>query len=311
VEWAEPGFKALSRHIRALWDMVVACSDYLGQDGSCGVPFKSVVDTPAAHGAVKCLEEAFDACHPDALAEAAVIINHCGHWAYVQSITVSYPGAESRTFEADDDVFNPERAAKAYTKELAKNLPANGIEREYHRVGPDGDRVGAHWKFQRLVQTNLIKRGEWNHERSEKEVEKRIGFDTEDFMDHVSGSKYDLDERPAVFQPHFNGTFEVVDAQQVNHDPHPFVIGPAHFPKDGGIYIKPEQAPCAGRGCSLPVGSHTYEQALFLKCGRDVPNKEATEMLSSVEALMKEHKIDGFAFMESEFKILEPEEDGG
>jgi hypothetical protein len=308
-EWAEPRFKALAPHIRAVWDMVVTCADYLGQDSSLGVPFSSRVDEPGAHAAVKCLEEAFDACDPDMLAEAAVVINHCGHWGYTQAITVSYPGIPPKRFETDGDPFSPGREAKLHALELGEHVEYRAIQFEHERVCPDGDTAGAHWKFQKLVVTNLIRRGEWTHERNGKQVEKRLGFKTEDFMDHKEGTKYDLDEMPAIFRPHFNGTFEVVDARQVNHHPHPFVIGPKHFPRDGGMYIKPEQAPCADPRCALSLKSHTYDQVLIIKCLRDVPNKEAAEMLSSVKDLMAEHKLDGFAFMKSDFEILPPEEE--
>jgi hypothetical protein len=177
----------------------------------------------------------------------------------------------------------------------------------YDRERPFG-KNGAYWKFQALVKTHLIKL--WGHSYSEDTVKERLGRTTDDFMDHEPGTSYSLDEMPELFQPHLEGVFRVLDAQTVNHDPHPFVIGAKHL-TGKSIYLDPDAAPCAAPGCNLSYKQHTYDKVLFLQAARDLENKEAAEALDSVKGLMEEHKLDGFVFVESEFDIAPPPEGSG
>lgn len=104
--------------------------------------------------------------------------------------------------------------------------------------------------------------------------------------------------------------FAYVDSvEHVNHKPHPFMIGPEHFPKNGGMFIEPEQAPCAMRGCSLMYDQHTSDYVAFVKLSRDVEDTEVSAWLCQLKlegwfANFKPRPIDGVAFVKTEFDFI-------
>lgn len=96
----------------------------------------------------------------------------------------------------------------------------------------------------------------------------------------------------------------------VNYKPHIFMIGPQHFPKDGSIYLKPEQAPCAMSGCYLDIHEHTSDQVAFIKLTRNTTQTEMQAWLVELTKpdgwalTLKPRPIDGFAFIKTEFDFI-------
>ena len=161
---------------------------------------------------------------------------------------------------------------------------------------------GGHWKFQLLAQQTLAKYGcgESSSGGRSCDVPNSIA---ERFMDHKPGTEYDNKELVKVMAPLLRPLFEVVACEQVNHRPHPFMIGPKHLEKSGMV-LDPNVAPCAMRGCGLPYSEHTSEKALILKRARYEPEnklrEEEVQMLESIKPVLEEHKIDGFGFIRGE-----------
>jgi hypothetical protein len=111
---------------------------------------------------------------------------------------------------------------------------------------------------------------------------------------------------PKLFQPVVAEHFEVLDVRDVNHRPHPFMIGNKHFRSDS-VYLDPRAAPCAMRGCGQPYDSHTYDVVCFLQCKHNVPNADAVRVLRQLEPLFTEHKIDGMVFVKHpQGYVIEP-----
>ncbi len=95
-----------------------------------------------------------------------------------------------------------------------------------------------------------------------------------------------------------NSAIKALNITTVNHKPDIFCISPEHFPKDGSMFIKPEQAPCYN--CKQPVENHTYDTVLFLKLTEDIELDRAQELLKSLPLI--EDKIDGVVFVETKEK---------
>jgi len=109
--------------------------------------------------------------------------------------------------------------------------------------------------------------------------------------------------------------FEVVDVQSCNFKPHPFTIGPQHLKNSTSIYLDPNCAPCAHRErgtrarCELKYEEHTCDRVVFLKCLKNMTNADAASKLAGVKKQMEKDKLDGFAFIKSEYEIAPPEEE--
>ena len=73
------------------------------------------------------------------------------------------------------------------------------------------------------------------------------------------------------------------------------------------------QAPCAMRGCTKMYDEHTSDRVMFVKAKRNLTNKEAAAALFKLKEAIAANgdKVDGFAFVESEFTIAPPEDTGG
>lgn len=120
------------------------------------------------------------------------------------------------------------------------------------------------------------------------------------FYSHVEGTDFCNEELTELYRPRVASLFTVHAVDNVNHRPHPFMIGPQHFPKDGGMYLDPDQAPCAMSGCNLSYKEHTSDKVLFLELVRNCTNKEAHKVLKSIVDVMKADKIDGVAFIDND-----------
>lgn len=107
---------------------------------------------------------------------------------------------------------------------------------------------------------------------------------------------------------------EVLD---VNHDPHPYTIGPAHikYSNDhhGGMLGTEtiENVNCAYSRCNLPHSSHTSDNVCFLQLIRNGTQEEVNKTLKLVFDTLGESFIDGFSFIETKekFRFLDNEQD--
>lgn len=114
------------------------------------------------------------------------------------------------------------------------------------------------------------------------------------------------------------GIFTLASTEAVNFKPHPFVIGTRHITYasdyNGGIIDDSvmSKVPCAA--CGEPLSSHTYDTVMFLRFSKNITGKEAKvelqRIVKEIEDKGDKEKIDGFAFIKNEFKVLPSEEEG-
>lgn len=176
----------------------------------------------------------------------------------------------------------------------------------YTKEGKEAQIGGAYWRFQRLADHVVIKRGD----RNNWEAQHWKGL-VDTFMDHKEGTELDNDELADKHRALFPEPFVVVSVQHVNHKPHPYVIGSKHIHAAqayGGMLGKEvlEKVGCAVPECGLPYSQHTSERAIFLKLTRDVEHKEYAAKLKAMVPEMEKDGIDGVAFIRCGFKILPP-----
>lgn len=125
---------------------------------------------------------------------------------------------------------------------------------------------GLYWKFQDLASMSLINRKPYDGEVLHK-TKVKMDVALKAFHDHVEGSSYSNEEVPEYLlsiSPEIGkGVVDLYKVADVNHKPDVFCIGPRHFPKDGGMYIRPEQAPCCN--CGQDYSTHTHDTVVVLK----------------------------------------------
>jgi hypothetical protein len=108
--------------------------------------------------------------------------------------------------------------------------------------------------------------------------------------------------------PMLKGLFTAHSISGVNHNPHPYVIGPKHIQNN---VLTPEEIErlevtgvhCAYPGCRVSFRDHTYDNVLFLSLTKDITNDEANEILKPVAEILEKEKIAGIAFVETEEKF--------
>lgn len=166
-------------------------------------------------------------------------------------------------------------------------------------------RDGGYWKYDLLAKQAWIERFPGADWKAIANVEGAC--DNFKFKKHVKGTDMDDEELAAKYTPLLDSLLIVKRVDRVNYRPHPFCIGPQHFPKDGGIYIDVHQAPCAYRDaarvrCNLSYEDHVSDHVMFLQLKRDCLKSELLAVIKPVEDEMKKDKIDGFVFVESESK---------
>ena len=172
----------------------------------------------------------------------------------------------------------------------------------------EGQQGGAYWKFQMLADQSVLGRKGGNEALYQAKL--RMKTKLEGFHDHKEGSEYANEELAGLVQkllPDMTEV-EVLGAENVNFKPHPFVIGPKHFPTDGGMYIDPHRAPCAMKGCNLSYEEHTSERALFVRPKVEDEEKFRAALKKVLEVLEENSvKIDGFAMVTDSPADIEPE----
>jgi hypothetical protein len=110
------------------------------------------------------------------------------------------------------------------------------------------------------------------------------------------------------------GHFIVKSIDNVNHKPHPFMIGSEHigFASDnysgmlGDDCLSDKRCPpCSMKGCNLSYHEHTSDKVIFLSLTRNMSREEAKSVLDSeaFQEVLKEYKIDGVLFRRNERKI--------
>ena len=101
----------------------------------------------------------------------------------------------------------------------------------------------------------------------------------------------------------------LLSVETVNHDPHPFTVGPKHIEhasdNHGGMLGKETMnaIPCAHKGCNLPYDDHKCDTVAMMSLTRDSTNEQIQECLVKITGVVDESEIDGFTFVKNEFKI--------
>jgi hypothetical protein len=157
--------------------------------------------------------------------------------------------------------------------------------------------TGTHWKIEKILITLAIERPNY----SEVVHQNKIGWDKliENYMVYPKKSK-EREFEKLLPQSEF---IKFEEFKSVNFKPHPFMIGPKHFPKNGGMYIKPRQAPCCMPDCGLDYDQHTSEQIVMMKLLQDITNKDIQPILLSIKDWLEKNKFSGVGFNENGFKI--------
>jgi hypothetical protein len=167
-----------------------------------------------------------------------------------------------------------------------------------------------YWKFQDLASMSLINRKPYDSEIIHK-AKVKMDKALEGFHDHEESTEYSNEEVPeyirGISASIEEGIVEMHAVHNVNHKPDMFCIGQRHFPKDGGMYIQPEQAPCYT--CGQPYSEHTSDRVMLLKPIVKDDKDPDTFLKDNQEAIKKimlhineictaaKIKLDGFAFI--------------
>lgn len=108
------------------------------------------------------------------------------------------------------------------------------------------------------------------------------------------------------------GRFTVESITNVNHKPHPFMLGLNHitFASDnyegmiGDACISDKNFPeCSDFNCNLTYKEHTSDKVLFLKLTKNITNKTASNILKSLTPILEKEIIDGIVFVETAEKF--------
>lgn len=103
-----------------------------------------------------------------------------------------------------------------------------------------------------------------------------------------------------------NPLMRLHEIADINHKPHPFMIGPNHVAHaadhhSGKLREETLKAiPCAHKDCGLSYEDHTYDRVLVLQLKKTIKDTEARDFLTTLIDDFKADKIDGFMFIETE-----------
>jgi len=107
--------------------------------------------------------------------------------------------------------------------------------------------------------------------------------------------------------------FTLKSVDNVNHQPHPYMIGPRHIEhaSDNHSGMLGEETckaiRCATPGCNVAYEEHTSDNVCFLQLLRDANHDEVSKVLQDLVADLPKNIVDGFAFVETkqEYRIAE------
>lgn len=105
-----------------------------------------------------------------------------------------------------------------------------------------------------------------------------------------------------------NSCLTCLKVNDVNHTPHPYMIGSKHIThasdNHGGRLGEAtlKAVPCA-YNCGLSYEEHTSDNVAFLQAVKDCTKEEINIELNKIVEKFGEKFLDGFAFVESKFKI--------
>lgn len=103
--------------------------------------------------------------------------------------------------------------------------------------------------------------------------------------------------------------FRVKDVLNVNHKPHPYIVGPKHitYASDnyGGILDERtlNKVKCDYKGCNLSYEEHTSDLVCFLQLKKNATNDEVKFILKELVDNVGETFIDGFGFVDTDEKF--------
>ena len=100
-----------------------------------------------------------------------------------------------------------------------------------------------------------------------------------------------------------NSCLTCLSVKDVNHKPHIFMITQKHIANSKGMYLEANSAPCGMPDCRLSYEEHTSDNVAFLQAVKDCTNQEVNIELNKIVEKFGEKFLDGFAFVESKFKI--------
>lgn len=101
---------------------------------------------------------------------------------------------------------------------------------------------------------------------------------------------------------------KALSVNNVNHKPHPYVIGPKHneyaTEHSGGMLTEDvcRAVQCAHPKCNLPYDEHISDKVLFVQLKMDAENAEVVKALQSIRPIVEENGIVGYAFVETKEK---------
>lgn len=106
----------------------------------------------------------------------------------------------------------------------------------------------------------------------------------------------------------FQNVFKVNSVLNINHKPHPYMIGPNHIKANDSVYLSIERCEkqgvyCAHPGCGEKYKDHTSDEVIALKLLKNATNKEANDSLKDLIKVIGEDFVDGFIFVENEDKF--------
>lgn len=102
---------------------------------------------------------------------------------------------------------------------------------------------------------------------------------------------------------------QVERVENVNYNPHPYMITPRHITADTMIlnertirHAERRGARCGWKGCEKSYDEHTFDTVVFMVLTRDVSESEIHEELKKIVDLTEQAGFDGFGFLDTPAK---------
>ena len=285
-ELARPAFRCLPANIRDLYELVRADYCHLVQGLNLDVVW------PQYPG----LRNLFEDLDSEYLAQAAAVIHNYGHWM----CDGNDGGAHWRFSNLADQVLRQRLGLGRDGKGRLHFVVVEGALRFCHDT-----RDSWEWK-------NVCLATPTDLERCRDLMTDDYDQSLKAIKDADPGPRFGHDmldtQRFIVKKPVETAIDEVLDGSglrrhditHVNFKPHPFVIGTQHFPTDGGMYIDPDKAPCAMRGCNLGHAEHVSDHVLVIAGLTEPVTDDHKVVIESLAPVLEAHGLDGIVFIAQE-----------